>query len=65
MDFPRPDINSFGMTGLLCTARVHAFGPIDSEMERIVLTADLPTQWTYPQIQLKLLAELERRGVIQ
>ncbi len=46
-------------------ARVHAFGPIDSEMEKIVLTADLPTQWTYPQIQPKLLAELERRGVIQ
>ena len=51
--------------GLLCTAQVHAFGPIDSEMEKIVLTADLPTQWTYPQIQPKLLAELERRGVIQ
>ena len=46
-------------------ARVHAFGPIDSEMEKIVLTADLPTQWTYPQIQPKLLAKLERRGVIQ
>lgn len=42
-----------------------AFGPIDSEMEKIVLTADLPTQWTYPQIQPKLLAELEHRGVIQ
>ena len=35
------------------------------ETAETVLTADLPTQWTYPQIQPKLLAELERRGVIQ
>lgn len=50
--------------GLLCYADIYSFGNIDSEIEKIIITDDLPTNWTYPTIQPFLLAELEKRGVI-
>lgn len=50
--------------GLLCYADIKSFGEINSEIERIIITDELPTNWTYPTIQRYLLAELEKRKVI-
>lgn len=50
--------------GLLCYADIKSFGEINSEIERIIITDELPTNWTYPKIQPYLLAELEKRKVI-
>lgn len=48
--------------GLLCYAEISEFsGKLDSEMEKVVLLDELPTEWTYPLIQPKLIAEYERR----
>lgn len=35
---------------------------LHSEIEKIVITDSLPEKWTYPLIQPKLLAEVQRRG---
>ena len=50
--------------GLLCYADIKSFGEINSEIERIIITDELPTNWTYPTIQPYLLAELEKRKAI-
>lgn len=50
--------------GLLCYADIKSFGEINSEIEKIIITDELPTNWTYPTIQPYLLAELEKRKVI-
>lgn len=50
--------------GLLCYADIKSFGEINSEIERIIITDELPTNWTYPTIQPYLLEELEKRKVI-
>lgn len=50
--------------GLLCYADINSFGEINSEIEKIIITDELPTNWTYPTIQPMLLAELEKRNVI-
>lgn len=49
--------------GMLYYAEIKAFEPeLHSEMEKIILTGNLPQNWTYPLIQPKLLAEAQRRG---
>lgn len=60
-DADDPDAQeSFGM---LYYARIETFEPeLHSEIEKIILTEELPNQWTYPEIQPKLLAEARRRG---
>lgn len=35
---------------------------LHSEIEKIVITENLPLDWTYPLIQPKLLTEAQRRG---
>lgn len=35
---------------------------LHSEIEKIITTDNLPTHWTYPLIQPKLLAEVQKRG---
>lgn len=50
--------------GLLCYADIKSFGEINSEIEKIIITDELPTNWTYPTIQPLLLAELEKRNVL-
>ena len=50
--------------GLLCYADIYSFGNIDSEIEKIIITDELPTNWTYPKIQPYLLVELEKRSII-
>ena len=50
--------------GLLCFAEIEEFsGKLESEMELVVLMDELPTNWTYPLIQPKLIAEFERRKI--
>lgn len=57
----RLDEETFGM---LYFADIKTFEKeLHSEMEKIILTDSLPTQWTYPLIQPKLLEEAERRGI--
>ncbi len=44
--------------GLLCVAEITEFsGKLDSEMERTIITDELPNDWTYPLIQPKLMAK--------
>ena len=52
--------------GLLCYAEITAFEKeLHSEMEKVILTDELPTNWTYPLIQSVLLAELSKRGIVE
>lgn len=60
----RDNFNGEETFGLLCYADIKSFGEINSEIERIIITDELPTNWTYPTIQPYLLAELEKRKVI-
>ena len=48
--------------GMLYVSEIFSFGEINSEIERIVISEELPQNWTYPQIQPKLMAEAARRG---
>ena len=50
--------------GMLYVSEIFSFGEINSEIERIVISEDLPDNWTYPQIQPKLMAEAARRGLL-
>lgn len=51
--------------GMLYYAQIEEFElELHSEIEKIILTAELPECWTYPEIQPKLLEELERRGIL-
>lgn len=36
-------------------------GQLHSEMEKVVLLDEFPEEWTYPQIQPLLIAEVQRR----
>lgn len=49
--------------GMLYYADVKALEPeLHSEIEKILITEDLPKAWTYPDIHPKLLKEAQRRG---
>ncbi len=49
--------------GMLYYARIETFEKtLHWEIEKILLCADLVDRWTYPQIQLALFAEAQRRG---
>ena len=51
--------------GGLYAAEISVFEELHSEIEKIVLLEELPTDnWTYPDIQPKLLEEVRRRGVV-
>ncbi len=46
--------------GMLYFAAIEELGELpDLEIERILLTDDLPTRWTYPEIQPRLLERIE------
>ena len=48
--------------GLLCFAEITEFsGKLEHEIEKVVLMEELPTNWTYPLIQPKLIEEYEKR----
>lgn len=49
--------------GKLFFAKVEEFeGELHSEIEKTVIMKELPSDWTYPDIQPKLLEEAEKRG---
>lgn len=51
--------------GMLYYAEVTSFEKeLHSEIEKIILTEKLPGNWTYPDIQPKLIAQAKRRGFI-
>lgn len=50
--------------GLLCYAEIYSFGEIHSEIEKITITNELPSNWTYPTIQPHLIKELEKRNIL-
>lgn len=48
--------------GMLYAANIEVFyGELHSEMERVLIIDELPTQWTYPDIQPLLVEEYLRR----
>ena len=50
--------------GMLYAAEIFSFEEIHSEIEKIVLSDDLISQWTYPLIQPKLISEAKKRGYL-
>ena len=56
------DDESFGM---LFIADIFSFEEeLHSEIEKILITDNLVDNWTYPQIQPKLLEEAKKRGYL-
>lgn len=55
-----PEEESFGM---LYEANVYEFEEeLHSEIEKIIITEEFPEKWTYPEIQPKLIREIQRRN---
>ena len=53
------------MFGMLYFASIESFEEqLNSEMEKVILSEELPDQWTYPLIQPKLIKEAQRRGYL-
>lgn len=51
--------------GMLYYADIRSFEKeLHSEIEKIIITENLPTEWTYPEIQPKLLKEAKERGFL-
>ncbi len=51
--------------GMLYLADIKQFEEeLHNEIEKIIITTNLPNDWTYPEIQPKLLEEAKRRGLI-
>ncbi len=48
--------------GMLYFANIYSFSEINSEIENIIITENLITNWTYPDIQPKLIEEAIKRG---
>lgn len=52
--------------GKLYYAEINRFeGELHSEIDKVILFDDLPTNWTYPQIQPLLLKKVINRGFIK
>lgn len=59
--------NSYGQEsfGMLYYADIRSFEKeLHSEIEKIIITENLPAEWTYPEIQPKLLKEAKERGFL-
>lgn len=51
--------------GMLYYADIKSFEKeLHSEIERIMITDELPAAWTYPEIQPKLIEEAKERGIL-
>lgn len=51
--------------GMLYYADIRLFEKeLHSEIEKIIITENLPAEWTYPEIQPKLLKEAKERGFL-
>ncbi len=49
---------------MLFVSDISSFGDLNSEIEKIIITDDLISNWTYPLIQPKLIEEAKRRGCL-
>ena len=63
------DIRSFKMelyrkSGGECVVLMGNLEELHSEIEKITITDKLPEDWTYPEIQPKLLEEAQNRGFL-
>lgn len=59
------NFNGIETFGKLFLADIHTFEKeLHSEIEKITILDELPTSWTYPKIQPKLLGEARRRGFL-
>ncbi len=53
------------MYGMLFFADITSFEKeLHSEMEKVIISDELPTKWTYPLIQPELIKEAQRRGFL-
>jgi len=50
--------------GMLFAADIFSFEELHSEIERIMICSNLVPNWTYPEIQPKLIEEAKRRGYL-
>lgn len=51
--------------GMLYYADIRDFEPeLHSEIEKTIITGELPEAWTYPDIQPRLIEEAKKRGFI-
>ena len=51
--------------GMLYYADIKSFEEkLHNEIEKIIITDELPTDWTYPKIQPRLIQEAEKRGFV-
>ena len=50
--------------GMLYFAEIRSFEEIHSEIEKIIITDELPENWTYPLIQPFLMKQAERLGFV-
>lgn len=50
--------------GMLFVAEITSFGDLNSEIEKIWISDIMTDNWTYPDIQPKLLKEAKRRGLL-
>lgn len=58
----KPGNETFGQ---LFYADIRKFEPeLHSEIEKIIISDSLTDNWTYPEIQPKLIEEAEKRGII-
>ena len=49
---------------MLFFADIFSFEEIHSEIEKIAIMNELPLNWTYPEIQPRLLEEARQRGFL-
>ncbi|MDO4299824.1 MAG: NUDIX domain-containing protein [Clostridia bacterium] len=76
LDYEITPICIYSVTGTESLDRAESFGAfyyaevkafeskLHSEIEKIIITDNLPDNWTYPDIQPKLFEEAKRRGFI-
>ena len=51
--------------GMLFFADIKCFETeLHSEIEKIIITSELPERWTYPNIQPELMKEAKKRGYL-
>jgi len=51
--------------GMLYYADIKAFGEINSEIEKIIITNKLVKNWTYPLIQPRLIEQAVKLGILK
>ena len=57
----KDNFNGAETFGMLYYADIKTFGKLEYEIEDVVITENMPSLWTYPQIQPYLLEEAIRR----